>query len=251
LAALHNATNSFEKALEFSSKAVVCAPHNPDLYSDRAAVFLKKGDIDRALQDYSYAIMLNPANAGYYNYRGLLYQKAGDVKSAMEDFNRGLRIDSLHAEILYNLGNAFLMLHQPDRAIGFFGRALENPTPCHDAIYGICSARCMKGHYKIALYALNKMLKKNPRDAKALPIRGNAYLETGFVKEALADYENALRAGAEPVNLYYNIGLCHEKLGSSREAIGAYGKFLAAAESRPGTEDLRKEIKERMRNLEK
>lgn len=68
--------------------------------------------------------------------------------------------------------------------------------------------------------------------AKAALERGQKLYDEAKHEQALAAFEEAYAAYPVP-DLHYNIGLCHERLGRTRQAIAAFEAYIAGAPDAP------------------
>src|SRR5665647_2576040 len=76
-------------------------------YSNRAAAYHDKGDLDRAIADYNEAIRLDPKHAKAFFGRGIAFSDKGDNDRAIADFNEAIRLDPKSAMAFDHRGSAY------------------------------------------------------------------------------------------------------------------------------------------------
>jgi len=92
----------------------------------------------------------------------------------------------------------------------------------------------------ISIFVATPALCQNGKDARRLFIEGNALYADEKFKEAIADYEKAIRTGFENGPLYYNLGNAYFKDGQLGMAVLNY---LRAERLMPGDADLKSNLK--------
>ncbi|WP_445490748.1 hypothetical protein [Rhodopseudomonas sp. RCAM05734] len=62
----------------------------------RAAVFVRRDEIDRAIGDYDAVLRFDPTLADTFNSRGELWRRKGDRQHALADFGAAIKLNSQH-----------------------------------------------------------------------------------------------------------------------------------------------------------
>ena len=139
------------------------------IFSNRCKGYLKGKKFDRAQQDCDEAIWFDSNLLPAYQIRGLVYEQTNQHRRAVADF-------------------AQVIAQQPSSA---------------SAWEGLCRNELALGHIRLAISACSESLRWRPGDATTLVTRGRAYLMSGILDEAIADFDTALRANpALPTALY-------------------------------------------------
>jgi tetratricopeptide (TPR) repeat protein len=225
-------------------------------FSRRGAARSIRGDIPGAFADYGEAIKLAPDNIEYLRQRAALYQRTGQPLRAVEDIDRLLKlkpddIDALvmraemrirldrKADVRSDLDAAAAAAPKPsDRRLELAGlyevmedypKAIEqydlwiaahpddNRQPM--ALNGRCWARAMANvDLNRALKDCNGALSRMAHSAALLDSRAMVRLRMGDYPHALADYDEALKAGSDTAWTHYGRGIAELKLG--RKADG-------------------------------
>jgi tetratricopeptide (TPR) repeat protein len=109
--------------------------------------------------------------------------------------------DALHdgedAEVYSNRGSAYLMLHQLDRAISDFDRAIELEPDNAIRYYNRGAAFSMKQEGRRAIDDYSVAIRLGPGLAPAYSNRAREYELAGERDKAIADYRAALRLAPE------------------------------------------------------
>lgn len=83
---------------------------------------------DRAIEEYSRAIEAAPEFAEAWNRRATTHYLAGNFEDSLADIDKVLELEPRHFGALAGAGQIYLLLEQPEDALGAFRRAmLINP----------------------------------------------------------------------------------------------------------------------------
>jgi tetratricopeptide (TPR) repeat protein len=74
--------------------------------------------------------------------------------------------------------------------------------------------------------SLSSVIAQNPNDANAYNVRGTAYGRAGKLKEAIADFDTALKINPGFYQAYANRALVQRKLGHDERALADYNKAI-------------------------
>jgi tetratricopeptide (TPR) repeat protein len=149
-----------DQALQDYDTALKIQPNGPAALTNRAWIYLTRGQYDTAIADLNKAIELFPPvqAARSYSYRGFCYMKLMDDTRAMSDLNESLRLE-------------------PNAADPYLYRGeIERRQKLYDA----------------ALRDADEFIKRAPRDVRGFTVRGDILESTGRTQDALAAFENAL-----------------------------------------------------------
>lgn len=98
-----------DKAILLFTEALLAAPDDCNILSDRAVAFLHKKDQLRSLADFNKAIALDPNYSYRYASRAFARQNFGDLDGAVADYQKAVELDPDDAVAHNNLG---LLLEQ-------------------------------------------------------------------------------------------------------------------------------------------
>jgi tetratricopeptide (TPR) repeat protein len=168
-----------------------------------------KGDDGKAIEEYRAAIALKPSLPNLHYSLGHLLWKDLQVSEARVEFEAELALNPRHAGALNELGDTYLLEHQPDKALPYLARALAadsgNPDIHRDlgtAYSELGDYRKAERHFKIAAPA--------DRD-------GSVHYKLARIYQALGEKENAAREFALSTALNRE---SHSKLEKQTERLG-------------------------------
>ena len=177
-----------------------------------------KGDDLKAIEEYRAAVALKPAAPNLHYSLGHLFWKDLKVAEARVELEAELGMDPHHAGALNDLGNTYLLEHQPSKALPYLRRALEANPGNADIHRDLGTAYSELGDYHKArehfLIAVS-----NDHD-------GSVHYKLARAYQALGEKDNAAREFALSATLNRE---SHEKLEKQTERLGEVTK---AAEDR-------------------
>lgn len=169
-----------------TSAYVKLSAANPDSYrmhqllGDLAAA----NDADRkAIDEYRAAISAKPTLPNLHYSLGHLLWKALKVREAREEFEAELKLDNRHAGALDELGDTYLLEHQPERALAYLMRALA----------------------------------RDPRNPGIHRDLGTAYSQLGDHEKAAAEFRIAV-ADDHDGSVHYKLARTYQALGQKEKA---------------------------------
>jgi tetratricopeptide (TPR) repeat protein len=116
-----------QAAIADYNQAIAINPQYAEAYNNRGNVKKDLGDKQAAIADYSQAIAINPQLWMSYLNRGTQKAALSDIQGAIDDYSQALAINPRNAEIYanvsFNLGNFYILLNQPDKAMPFLEQA--------------------------------------------------------------------------------------------------------------------------------
>jgi tetratricopeptide (TPR) repeat protein len=178
-----------------------CLAASANSLMDAGKKKLEAKDFDGAIAAYSQAISTEPKNAEAYQYRGLTKSMKGDWKGCLEDENAALKLKPKNTEALalrafanVNLGDAkaanedFKKLESLDPKDG----SKAKPAVVQNLI-SKAKAKTANHDEAGAMKDLNMVLNLDPSSGVAYHERGVANLNLKHYKEAIADFDNAIK----------------------------------------------------------
>lgn len=177
-------SKEFDKALEHYSKAMELNPDDIAIRTNRAAVFLEKGEYDKSLQECDDAV----------------------------EHGRSIRADyKMIAKALTRKGNAYYKQGNLEEAIRWYQSALtEHRNP--DTLKRLNEAEKKLKKRKEEEY-MDPSLGEEARQ------RGNDSFKEGDYPSAIKEYEEAVKRNPQDYKAYSNRAACYQKLGSWYEAF--------------------------------
>ncbi|PYU78488.1 MAG: hypothetical protein DMG50_27335 [Acidobacteria bacterium] len=142
-----------------------------------------KGNDGKAIEEYRQAIALKPSLPNLHYRLGHLLWKDLKVSEARQELEAELALSPRHAGALNDLGNTYLLEHQPDKALPYLSRALAADL-------------------------------QNPEIHRDL---GTAYSELGDYAKAEAEFKIAVSADRDG-SVHYKLAKVYQALGQKEKA---------------------------------
>jgi tetratricopeptide (TPR) repeat protein len=168
-----------------------------------------KGNDGKAIEEYRAAISLQPSVPNLHYSLGHLLWKDLKVPEARAELDAELAINPGHAGALDDLGDTYLLEHQPDKALPYLVKALAVDSTNPDLQRDLGTAYSELGdyhkaeeHYKIAVLADHD---------------GSVHYKLGKVYQALGEKETAAHEFALSTALNHE---SHSKLEKQTQRIG-------------------------------
>ncbi|XHX76056.1 MAG: tetratricopeptide repeat protein [Stenomitos frigidus ULC029] len=209
------------------------------------------GYTKEAIEDYNQAIEKNPNDATVYMDRGVARHKLGEAGAAIKDYEQALELDPNSSVLHSNLSYAYYDRQNYDKAMEAGNQAVALDGNSAQAYINLANARAKKGDSDGALqdYAQAIALRSSPElRAGAYNNRGNVQFGLNKVREAIADYNQAIQLQSDYADAYYNLGLAQQALGNRTAAIRSLQR-AASFYQQQNKEALQKEATNRANNL--
>jgi tetratricopeptide (TPR) repeat protein len=221
---------------------IVADSLNPELYYQRAQLWLDKKDGKSALEDADNAIRLKPGNSKYYVTQADAYLILGQAKLCRESLQKAIDMNSEETEAYLKMAELNLYFRDYNQVFSYVQKALDvdpNIAKAHfirgfamkergdtaGAIKNYLKATDLKQDYydayiqlgmlysvrknKIALDYLNNALKIRPNSVEALYFQGMFYQETEDLNKAMELYNKIITLDPKYKFAYFNLGYIH------------------------------------------
>lgn len=168
---IHTLQKNLDAALYELSRAHEMAPKSPDVLILRAGVYQDLGQKEKALADVDQALKLKPNLPGAMRLRAMLLAEAERLGEAIAQLEQLRKLDPKDLPTLLQLG----MLY------------------------------AVKKQYEQAVEAYSALLAQRPDEWTALRARADSLLSLGRHKQAIADYEKAVKLQPKDPALLNNL----------------------------------------------
>jgi serine/threonine-protein kinase len=174
---------------------------------------------------------------------GKLLYRAAHYQAAAEEWKQALRLADNNIFMLRNVGAAYQMLSEPEKAASAFQKALEI-QPDAGTWNNLATLRFFQGNYSESVKAFQKAVDIDPNNYLYWGNLGDAYRwSPGQRDKAGASYSQAITLARDLLNrtpqdsrVRGNLALYIAKSGNSRAALLELKQLAAAPKVRP--EDL-------------
>lgn len=167
---------------------------------------MRTGDLPAAALHFDQALDLMPGCLWAHFYRGVCAHRLGKAEEAVTAFTACLALVPGNAGCFYNRALAWTALGQRERALQDYDRAIE----------------------------------QDPTLAAAVLNRGMLYCEERRYPAAIADLNQALKLGAEPARVWYNLAVVHNACGDQKSALECVQRVLKNDPANASAKDLLK-----------
>lgn len=200
----------YKSALEDLNKSISLDPIDAMKFWHRALTYDYKKDYPKALADCDKAIQLSGSNvpSGLYTLKASLKEKSGDIKGAVSNYQSALKIDDNNASIYYNLGRLFkTKLNNNDLAETNLSKAIEIAADDPASAMGDY-AEVIKGNTAKAVSSVLEKVEKYRNDKYEykwqLHNAACIYALSGNKAKALEYLDRSLAAGFDDYNHLVN-----------------------------------------------
>ena len=252
----------YTRALEEYDNYLAVIPDNFHAWSNRAAAFLRIGDLAAARADIDRALALNADDPKLLENRIVIAREAADWKTVIRDSTwllehfpaqatwlvergRALGAESRFTESLadleraVNLGptaSAYLyrgvtryFLGEYQAAVEDFTAALKDGGDLVSPYLWRCRAQYRLKQYQAGLPDCDEYVMQRPEEYEGYYVRGILSSRAGSQDGAMADYRRAIELAENPgdsANAWYGLGVANERAGRKKDAATAYQRTL-------------------------
>lgn len=199
-------------------------------HADLGLILMTQEKLDKALEHYQKATKLNPKDSRTYFRMGLIYMARNQLPEAIKALDRTTRLNSKFTMGYQTLGDAYRRAHQHENAIKAYQKALALSEKPNDALLsGLGESLRVTNDYANAQKYLENAVSTNPDNAIAHYQLGLCYLSLKREKDAIIQFEGALKAKAIvqdsfKVQIITYLGQANEKSGNLDKAKECYQK---------------------------
>jgi tetratricopeptide (TPR) repeat protein len=233
-------------AIRVGKKALTKTTEISDEVSTRltlANLYLSMSAFDESEEQLNEALKLDAGNSELWSMLGRCMSRQNRWEAAMEAFQNAAEIDPHDATILYNIGDAFLGLGQPEKAVEPLRQAVRLQHDYSLAHYDLSLAFIELKNYEEAEASARAAL----RDDQGMEFQlsnlgmgatdnlGLALMNQGRMKEAEACFRRNLGLVA---STYFNLGLTLFRTQRYAEALEYFRRALDLEPDNPEFHDL-------------
>jgi tetratricopeptide (TPR) repeat protein len=159
------------------------------------------------LASISKLIQENPDNPDLYNQRAELYLQKQKPESALADISKAINFDSKNPKYFRTLSDVYFSLGKSQKCRDALNKAIEIEPNDTAAYLKLAELDYYFKDYKKAFASLDKALEIDPKNAKAFFIRGMSYKEMGDTAKAVKAFQIAVENDQEYYHAYMQLGL--------------------------------------------
>lgn len=231
-------------------------------YNNLGLVYLDQGKMNEAVKFFKKALNYNSKTAMPYNNLAVAYYRLGDIAKAKMYTNKALSVYSSYSPSLNNkavlivddtvpkleasvrsmesivaespdavpaiklLTNMYLASDQYKQALDTISKGIPliNDNPMMLKLYGDCLS--LNGSYNDAIAQYRQAINITPKDGNIFAALAKSYERKGDSKNAVYNYQYAMRLGSQDSAMYKNYGNILVSLGRDAESKAAFRKYL-------------------------
>lgn len=183
----------WDDAVAAFDRAIEIAPEDAGGFLHRGRVRFIQGEFEKAIEDETKSIELDGQNAMPYLIRAQANVQLGKTDEAIQDATLILQNAPNFAPALRTRGMAHAAATNVEEALQDFESANELEPNDLTTLLQIGMLRSVRKEHRLALKAYEDALKLDKPHWAAYRGRGDTYLSLGKHKEAVADFEEALK----------------------------------------------------------
>ena len=265
LAMAYSGNQEYEKAAGVFKKLVAAHPDSSELHFDLANTYAHYNEWDPAAAEYKQTLRLDPKNdaarlslakayislnqvsetlpylrdyvsnqprdAEGYEIEGEVYRKLGQFGEAVAALRKAVAMNPQSYQGHYNLGFCLARLGQTDEGIEQLKEAAKIKPAAPEPAYELGLLLSKKDGTNAGQGEFDKfqqVKQENQRNYRAdtLNEQGNKAMREGRWRDAVEDYNEALRLNPGDAPYYFNVSLAYSKLGDRGAEEAALAKAV-------------------------
>jgi tetratricopeptide (TPR) repeat protein len=190
-------------------------------YAGRGQAHFFAGDKEKAIADYTRAVEIDPKDAAAYVSRGYVYKAKSDWANAIADITRAIALAPKKGEFYGDRAMVYLANGDIKNAIADLNKNHDLTPGMNEATFKqrLCLMRAQgKVEFELAHADCSAAIKLKPDDTHAWEFRGYLHLRFGKLKEACADYDQALSFDAKNGVALYGRAIINKREGKLEES---------------------------------
>lgn len=154
-------------------------------------------------------ILDDPNNPELYNQRAKIYLQYKQFEEAINDANRAIRIDTNQASFYLTKVDVYFANNETRNAKDVLENAIIRFPENTDILLKLAEIYYFVKQYENAFAKINTALKINENLAKGYYLKGNIYKETGDTGKAISSLQTAIEQDNKNAGIYVDLGLIY------------------------------------------
>jgi|GEM_PF-934201 len=256
----------FDQAFSYYRQALQLNPKHSEAYRKLGYALREQGKLEQAIAVFRQATHSNPQSSDTYSNLGLALEEQGQLNEAIANYRQALQLDPDNSlasialkEVLQEQGKSdeIIALYREkverypnigsyrglaaalyrqekwEEASEFYQKAIDaglgDPNPVFflaDIYADLGDALLNSGKRKDAIAAYNQAITLNSEEARYYFYLGDALRESGQLKRAISAYRTAIALNPTKATTYNALGIALKEQGKLEEAIANYRKAI-------------------------
>ena len=173
--------------------------------------FYKGGQKELARKKFDDIVRARPKDGEGYFFRGLASAELNEYDLAIEDYDAAIKLQPGHVASYTGRALAYIKLRDFRRAIADCDAALKLKKDYVDAYRLKAIAEAKDGRFSQAVQDCDKFIALSPGKglSEVLTVRGFAKFKLGKVRDAMENFEAAIKYAPKDGSVYANVAQCH------------------------------------------
>lgn len=207
-------------------KAIALAPDFVEAKTKLAELYYITKEHEKSINLANSVLALDKTNFYAYQVKALNYKDLGDTVKAIINFQKAIENNNNDFDSYMIL--AKILLAQKNRlALEYINAAIRIKPKDANAYFARATFWQNEKQYKMALMDYKKVIEREPNYYECYYNVGYINFETGFLKEAIHNFDLCVRMMNNYLPAYYMRGLCYEMLKDNANAKLNY-EFVVA-----------------------
>ena len=227
----------WEAALEEYEKALAIDPTNSMIYSEMAAAYFRRRQVDQAIDYAERAVRADTDNLEAHQllstiYSNMLGQATSRgvppeiIDNAIEEFEHVVRLDPNERDAYLMLGRLYRFKNDPERATEVYRDFLEIAPGSEEGAISLAELQIDAGNVEEAVEILKKFNEEQPGSQTALTTLGDAYAQLEEFDGAADAYSGALLLDENNIDLMRALAQALFFADRFDEAIERYQRLI-------------------------
>lgn len=209
-------------------KATELAPHLADAYLDLGLAQLKQGKLPQATASIQKALAIDPQASGAHMFLGIAEYQSNHIAQAIRDLQQEIDENPRNSQALLWLGIVELNSGNPEKATGPLDRAAAlDPKDLNILDYR------GQAHMAVAKRSYAQMYRLDPGSWRVHRLNAQIDAEAEQHKQAIDEYQAAIRIAPREADLYEGLGEEYRKVGQLDLAEKAFAQQLQLTPGNP------------------
>jgi tetratricopeptide (TPR) repeat protein len=219
------------QAIKSSYRAINSAlnknPNYSEAYLARGFLHLVRGNLERATEDFNKVMQIEPNNEYAIILQGTVYYRQDKYQDSVKYFKRALEINPRNIAALNNISVSYIYLNMPDQSIKHLIAGLEINQKDINLLNNLGLAYSAKGDFTLSVEAYSKALGYQ-YDSEIQSNLAFSFFELGQTKEAIYQWQNALKTDANNVDAEAGLAAGLYQIGNFKKAIEHFNNAIVA-----------------------
>lgn len=201
------------------------------------ALYSSTNDTDNALKAYQNLISTGFATFADYFEIARIYHNKQQYREAAQAARQAFEQSDNNPQAGFLLADSLLRSGQTSEAIEIFQSALKETPNSVGLTFGLCEALVRAGRYDEASQLLNKILDNDANNLRALNLLAQVQRRSGKRQEAVTTLKRALQGQdvSDSLEVQFELAETYEELGQIDNAVAAYEEALSAVANPDGS----------------